>query len=506
MLHKELNMIRSIKNTIRLVLLLLLLSTAAYGQPAYQGQLYITSKSLSVFDGKLNVVLNISYEGLTLASNSSLTLTPILKYSNQLLELPSILINGALRQRVYHRSEVLSSGSPGISPAPADATAIVVKNDSKTSKLFTYKFQVNYAPWMKHSMLFLRTRECGCNGKPAGVYEDKLADGIPLPQNHPSTIGPDIDSRYLSLTNIVPLIDGEDTLHVLKGSIPFWGTSGLEKLSGSKQEYEIYFRVREALRSLEHQSGTSITKVKITGYGSPRGNYRKNEKECSKRALSLKDYLRENYVAGKVPVEVSWVAEDWDSIRSLVSTSDMPLRDAVMDLINTVDQNRGRERMLIDLADGTSYRYLVGRIFPRVKRVEYSISYTQHRLDTAEGRRLFEMGSRSLKLSEFFAVAMSYPKGSNEYNDAFDLAARLFPDSPEASINAAAVALSKRDVKKARTYLSKYETLPPAYNNMGILYLLEGNRDKAEVYLQMAAANGVKEAKEALAYLRGQHK
>ena len=37
---------------------------------------------------------------------------------------------------------------------------------------------------------------------------------------------------------------------------------------------------------------------------------------------------------------------------------------------------------------------------------------------------------------------------------------------------------------------------------MGILYLLEGNRDKAEVYLQMAAAAGVPQAKEALELLR----
>jgi tetratricopeptide (TPR) repeat protein len=192
------------------------------------------------------------------------------------------------------------------------------------------------------------------------------------------------------------------------------------------------------------------------------------------------------------------MAEDWDSIRSLVQQSGMPLEHAVTDIISTVDLTKGRERVLMDLAGGTPYRYLQDRIFPRVRRVEYAISYSQHRLDTAEGRRLFELGSRSLKLSEFFNVAMSYPKGSNEYNDALDLAARLFPDSPEAAINAAGVALSKHDLKKAHAYLDRYATLPAAYNNMGILYLLEGNRDKAEVYLQMAAAAGVSEAKKAL--------
>jgi hypothetical protein len=33
---------------------------------------------------------------------------------------------------------------------------------------------------------------------------------------------------------------------------------------------------------------------------------------------------------------------------------------------------------------------------------------------------------------------------------------------------------------------------------MGLLYLSEGNRDKAEVYLQMAKAAGVKQAEKAL--------
>lgn len=482
-------------------LFLLLFGVGACGQQAYKGQFGVTNKELSVSGDTLHVGMSVSYERLQLPSDESVTLTPVLKGgSGESCEFPPVQISGRLKQKSYHRREVL--GSVKKSARSASSPGMVVTDHRKGTRQFVYNARTPYESWMKDATLVLRTRECGCNGKPAGVYEDKIGGGVSLPPVRVSSIGPNIDPRYLSLANIVPLVDGEDTLHTLKGTIPFWGSKGLDKLSDSKQEYEIYFRVREAVRLLEQQNGTTVTGLKITGYGTPRGNYRKNEKACSKQALALKDYLRENYVAGKVPLEVSWVAEDWDSIRSLVRTSDMPLRDAVMDIINTVELTRGRERMLMDLADGNPYRYLEGRIFPRVRRVEYFIRYTQYRLDTAEGRRLFEMGSRSLKLSEFFAVALSYPKGSNEYNDAFDLAARLFPDSPEASINAAAVALSKRDARKARAYLSKYETLPLAYNNMGILHLLEGNRDKAEVYLQMAAANGVKEAKQALESLR----
>lgn len=480
------------------LLLLLLVCGMVHSQSAYKGQLQITNKVLSVSSGKLHLSMGVSYEDLKLPSDESLTLTPVLQSSGQSLELPSILINGPLKQKVYNRNRVLSKGKD----TPRNKIpSVVVKDDPHSARHFSYKVQVPYSDWMKDAVLVLRTQECGCNGRPALTVEDKISDMIPAPKTRLFSMGSDVDDRYLSLANIVCLTQKEDTFSVNKGTIPFYGNGNLATLSDEKLDYEIYFRLREAIRSLQSRNGVTVTELSITGYGAPQGNYRKNEKTASLRALALKDYLRENYLIGNLPIRVNWVAEDWDSICTLVSKSDMPLGHAVSDIINTVDLTKGRERMLMQLADGTSYRYLRDRIFPQVRRIEYTISYTERNMDTAEGRRLFEMGSRSLKLSEFFAVAQSYPKGSNEYNDAFDLAARLFPDSPEAAINAAAVALSKRDVTKARAYLEKHSTLPAAYNNMGILYLLEGNRDKAEVYLQMAAATGVSQAREALEYL-----
>ena len=189
------------------------------------------------------------------------------------------------------------------------------------------------------------------------------------------------------------------------------------------------------------------------------------------RSLKLKDYLRENRLTAGTPLEVTWISEDWDSIAALVKQSDMMFREATLDLIGNVDR----------------------------------IEYTRQPLDAAESLRLFRTGERrALRLNEFFTVAGSYPQGSTEYNDVLDLAARLFPDSPEANINAAAVALTKGETAKARRYLERFATLPMAYNNMGILCLQEGNRDKAEVYLTMAAAAGVKQADKALKELKRQ--
>ena len=215
------------------------------------------------------------------------------------------------------------------------------------------------------------------------------------------------------------------------------------------------------------------------------------------------EVLRENRLTAGTPLEVTWISEDWDSIAALVKQSDMMFREATLDLIGNVDIDKGRERMLMRLADGKPYKYLAEKIFPEVMRVDYRIEYTRQPLDAAESLRLFRTGERrALRLNEFFTVAGSYPQGSTEYNDVLDLAARLFPDSPEANINAAAVALTKGETAKARRYLERFATLPMAYNNMGILCLQEGKRDKAEVYLTMAAAAGIEQADRVLKELK----
>ena len=51
--------------------------------------------------------------------------------------------------------------------------------------------------------------------------------------------------------------------------------------------------------------------------------------------------------------------------------------------------------------------------------------------------------------------------------------------------------------------MSRWQTDPRAYCNMRLMYLALGNRDKAEVYLQMAGAAGVPQALKAIKELLG---
>lgn len=467
-------------------------------QEAYKGQIYVTRQRFSLVENQLQVEMDINYEALRLPSNESLTLVPMLRTPSYSLSLPSVLINGTEMHKVYNREMNISEKKSRDFVSPS----VVIRDDKKNARFFTYKVSVPYRDWMEESVLFLRVEECACNGKQAAVYEDKIADGITIPRGVAPRVAPGVDSRYLSMVNIVTPVEEASKLYYLRGTFPFEISNDLKKNALRKQHYEIYYRLRDLISAVQSQAGNDLSYVHITGYGAPIGDHRTNERDAATRSLALKDYLREYRVSGKAPLEVNWISEDWDSIASLVKRTDMMFRDAVLDVIGTVDVTQGRERMLMQLADGVPYRFLRDRVFPQVPRINYEIAYTRTPLSLEDSRRMLAAGSSSLSATEFFTVANSYPRGSTEYNDMLDLSARLFPDNPEANINAAAVALAKKDTQRARRYLEQFSTNPAAFNNMGILYMLEGNRDKAEVYLQMAAANGVEEARRALAQLK----
>ena len=485
--------------------LLFVFIEAVQSQEFYKGEMFVTGQRFTHSDGHLNVDLSVDFESLDMPSDESLTITPVLMNGSDELALPAVLINGSEKQKVYQRELTLSRNKkPDLIPA------VVIRNEPNMAKVFRYQVSIPYQRWMQQAIFMLRSQKCACHGKKGYVFEDKIADRIDLPQTRTSVWDDATNRQYLSWVNFVEPAPDEDTLHIVKGSIPYYEQTPIKKeekqlgdLSSQKQNIEIYYRLRDALRGIRQEAGVELSKVKVTGYGAPVGNFKKNESNALVHGMKLKEYLRENRLTRGAPLEVTWIPEDWDSIASLVRSGDMMFRQATLDLIENVDVVKGRERMLMDLADGKSYKYLADKVFPAVMRVDYEIEYLRRPLDAAESLRLFKTGGgRSLRLTEFFSVARSYPKGSSEYNDVVDLAARLFPESPEANINAAAVALTKGDTTKARQYIDRYSTLPIAYNNMGILCLLEGNRDKAEVYLTMAAAAGVPQAQEALRKLK----
>jgi hypothetical protein len=476
------------------LLLLSTVPTQIKAQLAYKGQLYINDERFYRDGSLLHVYMRVSYSRNAIGTGEQLTFTPVIKTGDNEYRMSSVVINGDKREIAEHRKDILSRRQRLNTP-------VVVKDNHKGTRYFVYDTSIPYAQWMENSELYVESEECNCNGHRAHVYEDRLLANIPVnngPQqiadqsvvNESQTARYDVSKWVQFLTP--PTEDGRDFNRT--GVIEWNGKQDMSKMGENNQNKYICNMLDSKVKEILEQYGTTLSGVVVTGYGSPIGNFSKNEKESMERALSLKRYLMRNLVTNKNELNVSWVSEDWDSIASLVTKSHMALREAVLDIIKTVKVVDGREHVIENLDGGVPYGYMNEHIFPEVKRITYTLTFNHKNMDVGAAKLMLKRKPENMTLEDFYTVADSYEQGTREFNDIIDLSARLFPDSPEANINASAVAMLRGDTKLARKYITRWQTDPRAYENMGVLNLMEGNRDKAEVYLKMAQAGGVDQA------------
>lgn len=478
-----------------LILPLLLTAEAAMAQTAYKGQLFINSQSFTRQGDMLRVRMKVSYDKSAVGSGESLTFTPVLKTDSNSVTLSSVVINGDRREKAESRADRL--GNRRRSNVP------VVTRDSHAGDVyFVYDTTVPYSEWMRRASLYTESEECNCNGHKSHVYEDRIMREIPFGNTALSSADP-VSRNY----NIMPCVEfvrpsAESTeVYTASGLIPLYDSRGIGRLPERKFNRAVSNIIRDDIRRQLSQGGASIEAISIHGFGAPAGSYSSNEKSSMERALSLKRSMMRDKLTSSNGLSVSWTAEDWDSIATLTAASSMSLKAAVCNIISAVEVVKGREDEIMQLDHGVPYRYMQTGIFPLVCRISYTLTVRRRSPDAESGILMLKSNPSRMSLFDLYSVAQNYETGSREFNDIIDLSARLFPESAEAGINAAAVALIRGNVPLARKYLSRRMTDRRAYNNIGVMYMLSGNRDKAEVYLNMARAAGVLQASEALRQL-----
>ena len=136
-----------------------------------------------------------------------------------------------------------------------------------------------------------------------------------------------------------------------------------------------------------------------------------------------------------------------------------------------------------------------GNLKKALRHSDYTVRYVVRGFNVEEAKQIIRTRPQQLSLQEMFLVAQTYEKGSNEFNEVFDVAVRMFPDDPTANINAAAIELQRGDLQQSVRYLDKADAQASAtLNNRGVLKLLQGDLDSAESYFKQAQAKGSVEA------------
>lgn len=502
-----------------ILLLALALSVGIQAQKVYKEQIYVSGECFTLQGDLLRVQMRVSYNGGVLNSGVMLNFTPVLKDASQRQALSSVVINGKERSRYEMRQAALKKRQRQNVP--------VVRRDKRQGLYyFDYDTTIPFSDWMLGASLYIESEESGWTGS-VHLYEDKLIDQIALgPCDHPAPRDVALAALSSSETDetapVEPTPVAPAPVFVSKPApasvsspvaaapqqwIPFLplsaalpvseqtvsGTIALTdglKFDGQKDKAFCEAVAKELKGRLDTQDAV-IASLSLQGFGAPTGNYRRNEQQSAARAQQLKEYLIASQIAKTI--SVTWIAEDWQRIIQLTGADNtLTLRSAALDIMQNVDITNGREDQIRMLASGQTYDQLSQRVFPFVQRIEYVATLQHPTANTSE----------PAELQSLYKTASGLNRNSSEFSDLVDLAARLYPDNAVAAINAAGIALTKGQLDKADRYLAPWQTDPRAYQNLGVLSLLKGDAAKAEVYLRMAEAQGVPEAKEVLSKLK----
>ena len=254
---------------------------------------------------------------------------------------------------------------------------------------------------------------------------------------------------------------------------------------------------------IQNDKNLTVQSISIEGFASPEGPLAFNEQLSKKRAEALKDYLVKNEKASAKLYKVTFGGENWDGLVKALESSSMKDKETFLNIIKNTTNDVKRKQEIMKVGGGAPYRTMLKEIYPGLRKVNCKIDYTVVNFDVEQGRIIIRENPKYLSLNEMYQVANSYPKGSNDFVNVFDIAVRMYPNDEVANLNAAAVSLTKKDLENAIKYMDKANHQTAEFiNNVGVYNFLNGDVQRAIAAFNQAAQMGNEAAKANLQQLQ----
>lgn len=460
---------------------IVLLAFVSLGAMAQNSTVSVISNDLRKKGNTLSIDATIIVPGDVVKSKNFIELTPVLETSNQKMGLPSVLVNGKNRQKVYDRLTALNN----LDEEPRFA---VVKAAEAAEHRVEYKTTIPWEDWMRDAKFVLAPDLCGCGtetpGEPILIADRILQKPDKRYEPAPSFayVNPEVETRKARAEVGTAFLDFQVGRYAI---LPDFRNNAAE-----------LGKIRSTVETVVNDQYITPDGIELKGFASPEGSYTSNANLAKNRTQALRDYIMGQYRQFKADFfTLNSEPEDWAGFKAKVEADpNVPSRSGVLEIINSSDEADVKERKLRALDGGAAYRYVLAEHFPALRRTEYKINYTVRGFSVEEGREIIKTRPQHLSLNEMFAVANTYQPGSREYNDVFDVAVRMYPSDPVANLNAANIAISKKDYAAAKRYLASAGNSPQAAHARGVLALVEGNLNEAEQLLKQAQNGGVREA------------
>ncbi|MEG1664173.1 MAG: hypothetical protein RR286_02565 [Mucinivorans sp.] len=456
----------------KIILIALLIGAVGLSTAQNQRDIQVDNLSIQSVEQTLNINFDILCGSLSHGRNHKLILTPVLYNGSVVQNMTPIVIETRRSAIMDYRNRVSKSSSYTF---PTNTSVV------------NYSAQLPLEQWMDMASLSIKAMLSGCCSVKQ-LSTKLLASNIVI---NPPVAASVFKAHY---AYIVPTVEslkqrsqsGTAYLQFAPGSSILVGdfannTVELAKIVGS-------------IDMVRADKDVQLREIALCGTCSPEGSWQNNALLAQKRTAQVQRYIQDRFTYPSSIFSMSFQPEDWALLATLIEQSpDVPEREALLNIINSSDLPDTKDSRIASLGGGVPYRYLLSYLYPKLRRVDYSINYNVRAFDLQRSKEVLEKNPQNLSLSEMYLIAQSYPSSSVQFAEIFTIAARLYPEDPTANINAATSALQRGDSTGAIFYLHRVtETSVAQYQNtLGLLLLSQGQQDKACSLFTLAAASGL---------------
>lgn len=351
---------------------------------------------------------------------------------------------------------------------------------SERPDTFNYSQTFPYADWMNGSQLYLHRCDYGCCRTLIDEQWMPLAAAFR-------------ELNYVPMFRYVSPVATETKTYEL---------SGRAYIDFPVNRTEIYPEYRKnpvelakiigTIDSIRKDEDVTVKHITIKGYASPESPWSNNTRLAKGRTATLKQYVQSLYHFPEDFIKTDYEPEDWAGLREFVVTSGLEHKNEILALIDDTTIEPDPKEALIKSRYPEEYRFLLQTVYPGLRHSDYTIEYTVRQFtDLEEIRRLLHTAPQKLSQNEMFLLAQSLEPGSEEYNEVFETAVRMFPTNETANLNAANAAMQRNDLVSAENYLAKAGTSAEVTYAKGVLAAMKGDYTTACDLVESAMRAGM---------------
>ena len=402
-----------------------------------------------ISDDKVEVSFSMDCSTLRLPSRRQIVITPLIFIGSEsdTLALPSVCIAGRNRYRMNKRKERLYGKEYGKAPVAGEGQEMIRFN-RKRDMLLEYNETVPAQEWMSGARVEIFRELQGCAGCGEALGNAPVAE-LPLFKE-------EVERPNLQI--MVAQAEEKRRSFTRSAYLNFKVNQSALLADYMNNPVELA-KIYSSIDSIREDNNYRIARIEIVGYSSPEGSYAANARLSEQRAKALEQNLKHAYQLDDSMIDCRSVPENWEGLAAWLREYRPSYMQKVLDIIGQTPEPDARDAKIKAIDGGKIYNALLQEVYPKLRLVEYTVSYTVVPFSVEQGREIIKTRPDKMNHNEMYQVAASYGEGSDEYNRIIRMIAARFPGDRIANNNAAIVAWETGDYDAMRVYLKRLEEI-----------------------------------------------